>query len=90
MKFDRFTVGEWNGEQSVSVYGWIEREDDYKDFLLIIFWPEREEFYHVTSSAERTEDIYRALVGDDMDEHNECRRVEDSFNVDNAVTMEDA
>nr|WP_305794632.1 hypothetical protein [Halomarina rubra] len=87
VEWDRFTVGQWHDEQSVSVYGWIDREDEYKDFVLVIFWPESEEFYFTTSSADRTEDIYRALVGDDMTEHNECHRVEDNFNVENSVTL---
>lgn len=90
VEWDRFTICDWNGEQSVSVYGWIDREDAYKDFVLVIFWPESESHYHTTSSAERTEDLYRALVGDDLDEHNECHRVEHTFNVSNAIEVQES
>jgi len=84
VEWDRFTVGNWNGKQSVSVYGWIDREDEYKDFVLVIFWPESEGIYYTTSSAEHTQEINRALFGEDGD-HNDCRRVEDTFNVSNAI-----
>lgn len=86
--FDRFTVGDWDGEQYVNVYGWIDREDQYKDFVLIIFWPESEAHYFATSSAEYSEEIQRCLTGD-ADGHNKCHRVEDAFNVSNAVHLEE-
>jgi hypothetical protein len=88
VSWDRFTVGDWNGEQAVSVYGWIGRDrDEYKDFVLLIFWPESEEFYYATSSEERTHEIYEILVGEDSDEHNECRRVEHTFRIENAIEL---
>ncbi len=85
--FDRFTVGDWAGEQYVNVYGWIERPDDHEDFVLIIFWPEREELYFTTSSAEHSEEVQKCLFGT-TEGHNECHRVEDSFNVSNAIELE--
>lgn len=89
VEWDRFVVGDWGDEQYVSVYGWIDRDDEYKDFVEVIFWPESEDIYFTTSSAERTKDLHRDLVGeDDLDDHNECHRVEDSFNVSNAVELE--
>lgn len=85
--WDRFTIGDWNGEQAVSVFGWIDREDEYKDFVVVIFWPESEGIYNTTSSAEHTEEITQKLHGEASD-HNECRRVEDTFNVSNAIAAD--
>lgn len=51
VQWDRFTHDTWFDEaETVSVYGWIYREDDYKDFVLIRFWPQMEEFVFTTSS----------------------------------------
>lgn len=88
VEWDRFIVDDWDGEQAVSVYGWIDREDEYKDFVLVIFWPASETVYYVTSSDEYTNQISTVLLGgDDDDEHNDCRRVEHTFDIDNAVAL---
>ncbi len=85
--WDRFTVGDWGGEQAVNVYGWIDREDAHEDFVLVIFWPESEGLYHITSSAEYTEQLTEALHGESGG-HNECNRVEHTFNVSNAIATD--
>ena len=85
VEWDRFTVGDWNGSQCVSVFGWIDREEDeYKDFALVMFWPESEGLYNTTSSARYSEKLTEAIHGS-SDTHNDCQRVEDTFNVSNAV-----
>jgi len=84
VEWDRFTVGDWGGEQAVSVYGWIDRDDEYKDFVLVIFWPESGDIYHTTSSAEHTEELTQKLHGESAG-HNDCHRVEHTFNVSNAI-----
>jgi len=90
-EWDRFTVGDWGGDQSVSVYGWIDREDAYKDFVLVIFWPESETLYYTTSSDEYTNQIHQTLFDEEPDKHNDCRRVEHTFDVENCVQLhEDA
>ena len=87
VEWDRFTTGEWGDEQYVNVYGWIERDDDdYKDFVNAIFWPANETVYHVTSSAEHTHEISQQLHGEEGD-HNDCHRVEHTFNISNAVEL---
>jgi len=89
VEWDRFTTGEWqDGQPCVSVYGWIDREDAYKDFVLLLCWPKPETYYFVTSSAEHSERIYCCLEGvEEADGHNECRRVERAFDVENAVRL---
>jgi len=88
VNWDRFTVGDWGGEQYINVYGWIDRDDSYKDFVLVIFWPESEGIYHTTSSAEHTEDITQKLHGEEGG-HNDCRRVEHTFDVPNSIEVDD-
>lgn len=90
VEWDRFTVGEMDGYQSVDVYGWIDRDDDYKDFVWSRFWPESETVEYTTSSDEYTEEIQRIWFGEEsMREHNPCRRVENTFDVENAVELDE-
>jgi len=89
VEWDRFTISDWFGQQQhVTVYGWIDRDDEYKDFVLVVFWPEIEQFYFTTSSKEYTKEVYERLVGESPKHHNECNRVEDTFNVENAIELE--
>jgi len=90
VKWDRFLLAEdpKQDELVINVYGWIDRDDDYKDFVTVDFWTARETVGFTTSSEEYTEQLHRLLVGEDLDNHNECRRVEDTFDVPNAVTLD--
>ncbi|WP_238532839.1 hypothetical protein [Halalkalicoccus jeotgali] len=56
----------------------------HEDFAMVIFWPESETLYNLTSSARYSKEFTEVLHGE-SDEHNECRRVEDTFNVENAI-----
>ena len=87
VEWDRFTVGDWDGQTYVTVYGWIDREDDYKDFVIILRWADGTTYY-TTSSAERTEEIHRILWPDDpIEEHNDCQRVEEYIDIPNAIRL---
>ena len=88
VKWDRYTVGDWNGEPSVSVYGWINREDGYKDFVLVILWPTGDGIYYTTSSDKWTMEIHERLFDEAAEDHNPCHRVEDGFDVENAIELE--
>jgi len=89
VKWDRFVLAE-DPEQDglvITVYGWIDRQDEYKDFVTVEFWTARDTVDFTTSSEQYTERLHRLLIGEDLDSHNECRRVEHTFNVPNAVTL---
>lgn len=74
-----------------SVYGWIDREDAYKDFVLVEFWvTEKPDKYNVswnydTSSAEYSKEIGELL---EIDGHFECQRVEDLFTAVRSTKIE--
>lgn len=89
VEWDRFVVGEFgNGDQYVSVYGWIDRDDDYKDFVVARFYVDIKEMEYTTSSDEYTEHLHTQWFGEDsLEDHNPCRRVEDAFDVENAVEL---
>ena len=86
VQWDRFTAGEWSPDINyLQVFGWIDRDDDYKDFVLILQWDNGERFF-TTSSAEYTDAISKELF-DDSAGHNDCQRVEDYLDIPNMVTL---
>lgn len=64
--------------RSISVFGWIDRNDGRKDFILVEFasWTNKPGF--ATSSAFRSREIAEILYGLGG-EHFECERVEKTF-----------
>lgn len=91
--WDRFVTGEdYHGDRYVNVYGWIDREtDEYKDFVLLRCWPglgENGIIGFTTSSDRHTKEIHRRLFGEKPDDHNDCQRVEHTFDVENAIELE--
>lgn len=87
VEWDRFTRGTWGNQPFITVYGWIDREDVWKDFVVILRW-EDGATYFTTSSAEHTHRIHEVLFPDDgLDDHNDCIRVEDHLDIPNAVRL---
>ena len=89
---DRLSMVTWDRfvecGDSVTVYGWIDRDDEYKDYIQIEIWPSDEYVSFTTSSEEHTEEIHELLFGaDTVGDHNECQRVENHFDVEQAVTL---
>ena len=89
---DRLSMVTWDRfvecGDSVTVYGWIDRDDAYKDYIAIEIWPSDEYVSYTTSSEEHTEEIHELLFGaDTVGDHNECQRVENHFDVEQAVTL---
>ena len=94
--WDRGT--EWkfqDGLKGITIYGWIEREkDQYKDFVLVKVFEKEEkdkaEIAFATSSQKYSEEIFKRLYPDaSLEEHNECFRLEDRFNVPNLIRLRD-
>lgn len=85
VEWDRYTLNRCDKGQFTRVYGWIERGDEYKDFVVLDFlhWS-REAVFICTSSAECSERIQEILYGD-ADDHVECQRVENRFDIANAI-----
>jgi hypothetical protein len=85
--WDRFIVSERQGHTLVDVYGWIDRDDDYKDFVWVRFWPDNETFEYTTSSDEYSKRLGEIWFGE-SNEHSPCQRVEDTFDIPNRVELE--
>jgi len=93
--WDRGIDWVYEGRKCVKIYGWIEREkDQYKDFVIVgIYENEDTEDAEVeflgTSSEKYSEEIFKRLLPDvDLDEHNECFRLEDRFDAENVIELD--
>jgi len=85
--WDRYTTGE-RGEHTIAdVYGWIDRDDEYKDFVWVRFWPDNEVFEYTTSSDKHSQQLGEIWFGESS-EHDPCQRVEDTFDIPNRVELE--
>lgn len=86
VQWDRFVPLYAKDDKGVCVYGWIERKKDaYKDFISIDVYVSGDVNW-MTSSSERSLEIYRILNGSGRG-HVRCKRVEDFFLVDNAIRL---
>ncbi len=76
--WDRYVMYQ-AGDDFCTVYGWIKREDEYKDFAVIEFNLTKKEIgFVITSSAKYSEQFNKDTDGLEI-EHNHCKRIEDDF-----------
>lgn len=86
VRWDRFTYLYSKSSNGVCIYGWIDREKDaYKDFITLDIYDDGDVNY-MTSSSEWSLKIFRILNGEGRG-HQKCKRVEDFFDVDNAIRL---
>jgi len=85
--WDRYVGGCWGEDINyVSVYGWIDREDDYKDFVEVIYWDDGGKYF-TTSSAEYTQRIHQVLFDESPEKHKDCQRVENVVDIENTIKL---
>jgi hypothetical protein len=92
--WDRGTEWVYEGRKCMRIYRLIElAKDQYKDFVLIGIYEmedvERADIEFLgTSSKEYSEEIFQRLFPDtSLDEHNECFRLENRFDVENLIEL---
>ena len=87
VKWDRF-IHDLN-KKKVVLYGWIDRNDTKKDFLIMEYRAQEGTKWstgYMTSSAKHCKEINSAL-GMDEESRVDCQRVEDQFDVSNSIKM---
>jgi len=85
--WDRFSVWRDKDGGGIGVYGWIERSGDgYKDFVALYFFKDGTVSYD-TSSTRYSLTIFKMLNGGRGYGHSRCKRVEDYFDVPNAIRL---
>jgi len=74
IEWDRFTQDESNNFHCV--YGWINRSDGQRDFILIEYWSDcPDNVWYCTSSAKYSAEISKLMYGETTN-HNQCQKVE--------------
>lgn len=88
VEWDRYIERSSSFGCETKVYGWIEREDDYKDFIVLKFIEHTMSVELIaTSSARKEEEIHKRLTGDSIDSM-KCQRVENRFDIDNSIRLD--
>jgi len=82
VEWDRFLA---HDDGFRTVFGWIEREDEYKDFVVVLFTETGQPEYFTTSSPDYSSRIDSILWGEG--DHVECQRAENHFDVENCVSL---
>lgn len=90
VKWDRYT----DNQDNINIYGWIDRKDQYKDFMLIKYNKQEKTIVAwTTSSAEydpKIKEIMKASRFFQDDKNSvKCQRVESSFRTKNVVKLKD-
>lgn len=84
VQWDRYI----NSTNAITIFGWVNREDNYKDFVIVEFNTDN---YEVnvwnTSSLEYSKEISK--IFEPFEEHNDCHRVEHYFNIKNCTKLKD-
>ena len=82
VKWDRY-IDAWSESKTLIFYGWIDRDDNYKDFIILNVNPDS--FFHLTSSAKYDKKIAKILKADNP---KPCKRIEKLLpNLVNAIKL---
>ena len=92
VKWDR-CIEVYNQNQNynvINIFGWIDREDSYKDFVDLEFDLNEGKVYFISTSSKKYSKKIAEIIGS---RHFPCCRVEDIFKIENSIslskTMED-
>ena len=82
-KMDEFPEVMWDRAAGADfygvTYGWIDRDDERKDFLVLNWWKQGEEIqFAMTTSSSRYSEEFTRRIDPELD-HRACERVEDEF-----------
>ena len=84
VKWDRFTEDTPNCR--LNFYGWIKRNDAYKDFIALTIFKQDFSIEYITSSAKWDKEICRILKVP-LKEQLTCKRVEHYFDIKNVIKI---
>ena len=88
VEWDRYVTGQWDADHDyVKAYGWIDRDDGYKDFVILTTWSDTNQINFTTSSSEHTERIHELLFDESPENHHGCQRIEDAVDIPNMVSI---
>lgn len=83
VQWDRYVYD----SEMYTFYGWIERKDNYKDFLVLQLLKNGAlPFYYCTSSSRYSLEIAK-ILGFPSENHVDCERVENFIDIKNSIKL---
>lgn len=82
VQWDRFV----DCPDKILVYGWMDRKDEYKDFIVVTFWKNGSPTGYIQSSVKNAAKI-RKILGIKKSQSIPCMRVEHHFRVKNSIKL---
>ena len=79
--WDRFV----EGKERISIYGWIDRKDAYKDFIVLLINKNTGSCSYVTSSVKYHFEIEKSMCLPEKAPN--CQRVEDKWKIKNSIKL---
>lgn len=77
----------WSGELAdATIFGWVEREDQYKDYVELCMWNGEPDT--ISTSSAKYSAAFSQRLG--FTNHSDCRRVENDFSVPNVIHLKKA
>lgn len=84
VKWDRFLDLKFGRNRIIHTFGWINREDNYKDFVCLEFDIIKQEVLFISTSSKKYSKKISDILGS---KHTDCERIENSFNINNCVII---
>ena len=86
----KFTFVQWDRfvdmPDKIMIYGWMERKDEHKDFIILTFWRNGDPTGYIQSSAKNASKI-RKILEIKKKVSIPCQRVEHHFRVKNSIKL---
>ena len=70
----------------IQIYGWMDRVDDYKDFLLLTYRKDTGSWGYTNSSVKNISKI-KKILGIKEGGTYQCQRVEHTFDINNSIKL---
>ena len=82
--WDRYLDIVYKGNRIINVFGWIDREDSYKDFVDLEFNLKTSQVFFISTSSKKYSEEISKILGSS---HVDCNRVEDGFKINNSISL---
>lgn len=90
VEWDRFIEWRLDDDIIIRVFGWIDRQDTFKDFVAIeLLLKTKQVEMLMTSSAEYSKKICEIIYGLGEEYHQQCKRVEHRFQISNSIKLKE-
>jgi len=87
VNWDRFLDLRFEENRVLHVFGWIKREDSYKDFVSLEFDVVNQKVFFIATSSKKYSKRIAEILG--CSDHADCQRIEDFFKIENMIKLKE-